>query len=523
MPRVAIYDTTLRDGSQGEGISFSIEDKIKIARRLDEAGIDYIEGGWPASNPKDIAFFERAREMKFAHARIAAFGSTRRARVRAEEDNNLRRLAESGAPVVTIFGKTWEFHVTEALRVSLEQNLEMIADSVRYLKEHIGEVIYDAEHFFDGYKANPRYALQTLKAALEGGADIMALCDTNGGALPHEVAEIIRAVRQEIGGPLGIHAHNDSEVAVANSLAAVREGCLHVQGTVNGLGERCGNANLCSIIPNLALKMGFECLREGAVQEITSLAAYVNEVANIVPNDRQPFVGQSAFAHKAGVHVDAILKHHSTYEHIAPEWVGNSRRMLVSELSGGSTVMQKAREYHIELDKNSPETRAILEEIMRLENQGYAFEGAEGSFELLLRKHTGSYRKLFDVKGFRVIVEKRPGEEEMVTEATLKLSVDGRETHTVAEGDGPVHALDSAMRKALEEFYPCLSHIRLTDFKVRVVNVKDGTAAKVRVMTESTDGSASWSTVGVSTNIIEASWEALLGSVEYGILCAGKK
>jgi len=519
MSKIFIYDTILRDGAQSEAISFSVEDKLKIAKRLDEAGVDYIEGGWPGSNPKDVEFFERVKSVSLSHAKIAAFGSTRRGNVRAEEDNNLRQLIDSGTPVVTIFGKSWDLHVTDALRVTLDQNVEMIYDSVQFLKKRGKEVIFDAEHFFDGFKANPEYALQTIKAAVAADADCIVLCDTNGGCLPSEIAEGVAAAMADVETPIGIHAHNDSEMAAANTVMAVRQGVVHVQGTINGYGERTGNANLCSVIPVLQLKLGHECIPEQSLRELTSLSNYVDEIANVVPNDRQPFVGRSAFAHKAGVHVDAMMKQPRTYEHMVPEDVGNVRRVLISELAGASSIVHKAQRYGVDLTKKSPETREVLERIAKLENQGYSFEGAEASFELLLQKSVGSYRKLFDLKSFRVIVEKRGTDPEPITEATLRLVANDEEILTVAEGDGPVHALDSALRKALERFYPEeLKHIKLTDFKVRVLNAADGTAAGVRAIVESTDGTSSWNTVGVSTNIIEASWHALVDSVEYGLL-----
>jgi 2-isopropylmalate synthase len=424
----------------------------------------------------------------------------------------------SGTSVVAIFGKSWDLHVKEALRVELEQNVEMIHDSVRFLKEHVDEVIFDAEHFFDGFKANPQYALATLEAAATAGADCIVLCDTNGGALQDDVAAGFDAAISKLKTPLGIHTHNDCELAVANTAIAIKRGAVHVQGTINGYGERCGNANLCSIIPILQLKMGKECVPHGLLSELTSLSNYVAEIANVVPNDRQPFVGRSAFAHKAGVHVDALMKHPATYEHMPPEEVGNVRRILVSELAGASSIAHKAQKYGVDLTKKSPETREVLQRITELENRGFSFEGAEASFELLLAKSVGRYEKLFDLKSFRVIVEQRSTDPEPTTEATLRVMCNGEEMLTVAEGDGPVHALDSALRKALLKFYPEeLKHIKLTDFKVRVLSGVDGAAAGVRAIVESTDGASSWSTVGVSTNIIEASWQALVDSVEYGL------
>lgn len=519
MSKIYIYDTVLRDGAQGEGVSFSVEDKLKIALRLDEAGIDYIEGGWPFSNPKDIEFFKRIGQEKLKHAKMAAFGSTRRANIRADEDANLRALIDAGTPVVTVFGKAWDMHVTDALRVPLEENLEMVRDSVSFLKSQGREVIYDAEHFFDGYKANPEYAIVAIQAAEAGGADAIILCDTNGGNMPSEIVEMMAIARKAVKVPLGIHAHNDSETAVANSIAAVQSGAVQVQGTINGYGERCGNANLCSIMPILQLKLGYKCIPDESMKRLTSLSNYVDEVANVVPNDRQPFVGHSAFTHKAGVHVDAMMKQPKTYEHMTPDEVGNERRILISEMAGASSIAHKAQKYGVDLGKKSPETREVLQKIVEMENRGFSFEGAEASFELLLKKSMGMYEKLFDMKSFRVIVEKRGNDPTPITEATLRVVANGEEFLTVAEGDGPVHALDNALRQALRKFYPEeLEHIKLTDFKVRVLNAKDATAAGVRAIVESTDGEATWGTVGVSTNIIEASWNALVDSLEYGLL-----
>lgn len=517
--KIAVYDTTLRDGTQGEGVSLSVEDKLKIARKLDEFGVDYIEGGWPLSNPKDIEFFKAAKAIRFRNAKLAAFGSTRRAKNKVEDDPNLRKLVESGAPVITIFGKSWDFHVTHALRCTLEQNLEMIYDSVLFLKSLGLEVIYDAEHFFDGYKSDPQYAMQTLLSAANAGADALVLCDTNGGGLPSEIGAVTMLVCARFPMKIGIHAHNDSGLAVANSIVAVEQGAVHVQGTINGYGERCGNANMCAIIPILEAKLGKRCVPEGSLAKMTEVSRFLDEVANIVPDDRMPFVGQSAFAHKGGVHVDAMMKHPQTYEHITPEIVGNSRRVLISELAGSSSVVQKAKNVGVDLSKGSPEIVSVLDNVVRLEHEGYSFENAEASFELLLKKSLGMYRKLFDLKGFRVIIEKRGPEEEPITEATLKIAVDGKEAFTVAEGDGPVHALDNALRLALRQFYgKQLAKIKLSDFKVRVVNTRAGTAAKVRTIIESRDKTDTWTTVGVSTNIVEASWAALADSIEYGLL-----
>lgn len=492
---------------------------MKIAQRLDDFGVAYIEGGWPGSNPKAVDFFRLTRGHKWKNAKLAAFGSTRRAKLAAHEDPNLIKLVESGASVMTIFGKSWDFHVTHALRVTLEQNLEMIYDSIKYLKGQGFEVIFDAEHFFDGYKANPDYALRSVEAAERAGADSIVLCDTNGGTLLWHIGEIVRAVCAASSTPIGIHGHDDSGLAVATSITAVNEGAVQVQGTINGYGERCGNANLCAIIPIIQLKMGKTCVPDSSLEELTEVSRFVDEIANQVPNDRMPFVGSCAFTHKAGMHVDAMMKNPHTYEHLSPETVGNDRRVLISELAGSGSVIQKAKNYGVDLSKGSPEIKAVLDHVMRLEHDGYSFEGAEASFELLLKKSLGMYRKLFDLRGFRLIIEKRGPDEEPITEATLKVAVDGKEAFTVAEGDGPVHAMDNALRLALKQFYgKQLSKIKLSDFKVRVVNTRAGTAAKVRTTIESRDQAEMWTTVGVSTNIIEASWNALADSVEYGLL-----
>ena len=522
MTRVKIYDTTLRDGTQAEGISFSLEDKIRIAQKLDELGIHYIEGGWPGSNPKDIKFFQRMKRIKLKNAKLTAFGSTRRAKYPAEKDPNIRALLEAGTEVVCIFGKSWDLHVRIALGISLEKNLELIEDSVSYLKKKKKEVIYDAEHFFDGYKDDPTYALKTLEAAQRAGADSIVLCETNGGTLPKELIKIIRRVKKKIKVPLGIHTHNDSGVAVANTLAAVEEGALQVQGTINGLGERCGNVNLCSVIPNLQLKMGIDCIKKKQLAKLTEVSRYVAELANLPHDERQPFVGNSAFAHKGGIHVSAVKKDPRTYEHIQPELVGIHRRILVSELAGRSNILYKAKEYGLDLEKKTPQTVKVLEDLKKLEDKGYQFEGAEGSFELLMKKALGKYRSLFDLEGFRVIVEKRK-DGTLNCEATIKVKVKGIEEHTAAEGDGPINALDNALRKALEGFYPSLKNVRLTDYKVRVLDVKRGTAAPVRVLVEARDKKGSWGTVGVSTNIIEASWQALVDSLEYKLLKKHRK
>jgi 2-isopropylmalate synthase len=511
-----LYDTTLRDGTQWEGISLSVEDKLKIAAKLDEFQIDYIEGGWPGSNPKDIEFFRRVPELGLKHARVVAFGSTRHASRTVETDPNIRLLVEANTPTVALVSKTWDLHVTEALRISLEQNLEMIRDSVAYLKALGREVVFDAEHFFDAYRANREYALETLHVAAAAGADWLVLCDTNGGSLPWEIEEITRAVAALDLAPLGIHCHNDSANAVANTLAAVRAGVTQVQGTINGYGERCGNVDLTSVIPNLVLKMGVPCMPRELVARLTELSWYVSEVANVTPNDHQPFVGKSAFAHKGGIHVSAVMREASTYEHIDPTLVGNARRVVVSELAGRSNLLYKAQQFALDLAEDSPEWQRILQRIKDLEYEGYQFEGAEASLELLMKKTLGLYERLFDLEGFRVTVEKRQ-DGRPVSEATIKVYVDGEHEHTAAEGDGPVHALDNALRKALLPFYPALREIHLTDFKVRVLDAQDGTAAKVRVLIDSADENGSWSTVGVSENILEAAWQALVDSIEYGL------
>ncbi len=519
MSQVTIYDTTLRDGMQGEGISFSDEDKLKIARKLDEFGVAYIEGGWPGAAPSDTDFFRRAKDVKFKNAKLVAFGSTRRAKNTAADDPYIEKLLQAGTSVITIFGKSWDLHVRDVFRVSLQQNLEMIQDTVSYLVSQGKEVIFDAEHFFDGYKDNREYALQTLEVAKQAGASCLVLCDTNGGSLPHEIEEITRDVVSKFDVQIGIHAHNDSELGVANTIAAVRAGASHVQGTINGLGERCGNANLCSIIPILQLKMNIKCVPEESLPRLVELSRYVYEVANVVPDDTLPFVGASAFAHKAGVHADAVEKNPKTYEHIDPTLVGGTRRILISSYAGGSNVVHMAKRLNIDLKKQDPQVKALLDHVAALERQGYSFEEAEASFELVVKKALGQYRKVFDLKGFRVIIEKRGPDDQCITEATLKIAVDGKEAFTVAEGDGPVHALDNALRLALKRFYGKeLAKIKLSDFKVRVVNSRAGTAAKVRTLIESRDPETSWSTVGVSENIIEASWKALADSVEYGLL-----
>ncbi len=516
MNKVKIYDTTLRDGAQSEGVSFSVQDKLRIVKKLDYFGFHYIEGGWPGSNPKDIDFFNEAKKIKLDNAVLVAFTSTRRAGISAGEDKNLKIALQVETPAVAIFGKSWILHVREVIKTSLEENLKMIYDSVKLIKAKGKEVIYDAEHFFDGYKENPDYALETLKKAEAAGADWLVLCDTNGGSLPGEIQKIVKAVKKETGVPLGIHVHNDNGMAVANSIVAVEAGVSQVQGTINGYGERCGNADLCVIIPNLQLKLGLECLEGNKLTSLREVSRYVDEMANIIPKPNQPYVGDSAFAHKGGTHVDAVKKNPRSFEHIDPDLVGNRRRILISELSGKSNILLKAKELNLDLTKDTPETQEILDKIKKLEYEGYQFEAAEASLELLLKKAMGRYHPFFDLEGFEVKVVNRS--RELVSEATIKLKVKGEKEITTAEGDGPVNALDSALRKALERFFPGLKGMHLTDFKVRVLDAKAGTAAKVRVLIESSDHEGCWSTVGVSENIIEASWEALIDSVEYKLL-----
>lgn len=521
MAIIKIYDTTLRDGTQAEDISLMAGDKVRIARKLDEFGIHYIEGGWPGSNPKDMTFFKQIKKVSLKTAKITAFGSTRKVENQAENDPNLQAIIDSGVKVATIFGKSWDFHVTNALNVTLADNLEVIEDSLAYLKGHMAEVIYDAEHFFDGFKHNREYALETLKAAIRGGADCLVLCDTNGGTLPLELTDIIQQVKKGLKPfkyKLGIHVHNDSEVAVANSIMAVTCGVRHIQGTVNGFGERCGNANLISIIPNLQLKMGHKVLKNESLQKLTFLSRYVDEIANKRHNNQQPFVGMSAFAHKGGIHVSAVQKDPLTYEHISPDWVGNRRRVLVSDLSGRSNILYKAQEYNLDVG-NDEQTRKILERIKELENRGYQFEGAEASFELLVKKTLGTYQPFFKLLGFRVIVEKIRRTRVPLSEATVMLRVNKHVEHTAAIGDGPVEALDKALRYALEKFYPVLKEIKLTDYKVRILSSDKGTKAVTRVLIETTDAAGNkWGTVGVSSNIIEASWQALVDSIEYKLM-----
>jgi 2-isopropylmalate synthase len=515
---VKIYDTTLRDGSQAEDIAFSVEDKIRIAQKLDELGIHYIEGGWPGSNPKDLQFFQEIKSVSLSQAKIVAFGSTCRAGTPPQNDPNIQALIEAGTESVTLFGKSWDIHPLEALNITLDQNLEIIHQSVRFLKDQVSEVIFDAEHFFDGFKSNPRYAISTLKAAQEAKADWIVLCDTNGGTLPCEVQSIIKEVKKKITIPLGIHVHNDTEMAVANTILAVKEGIGLVQGTINGYGERCGNANLCSIIPNLKLKMGMDCITDAQLKKITEVSRFVSELANLPHHKYLPYVGDSAFAHKGGVHVSAIRKSGATYEHVQPERVGNRQRVLISDLSGESNILYKAAEFKIDIESKDPKVREILDELKQLENRGFQFEGAEGSFEILIKKALGQHKKFFELLGFRVIVEKKQEEAPPLSEATIMVRVGDQVEHTAAVGNGPVNALDNAIRKALEKFYPELKEVKLLDYKVRILSTKDGTAAQTRVLIESGDKESKWGTVGVSENIIQASWQALVDSIDYKLL-----
>jgi 2-isopropylmalate synthase len=516
MESVKVYDTTLRDGMQAEGISFSLEDKLSIARCLDGLGVDYIEGGYAASNPKEMQFFTEVAKLGLKNSKIAAFGSTRRADTKASDDASLNAMLACKTPAATLVGKTWGMHVTTVLGCSLDENLQLCAESVEYFKKHGLEVIFDAEHFFDGYKDNPDYAMKVLAAAADAGADLLVLCDTNGGSLPKEVYEITKTVCEKFG-PLviGIHAHNDTDCATANSLAAVRAGARHVQGTLNGLGERCGNANLCTVIPNLALKMGFDVLDPEKIKTLTEVSRFIFEIANLAPVMNMPYVGESAFAHKAGLHVDALRKDKHTYEHIDPALTGNDRRFLISELSGKSNVLAELEKAKIAEDKKL--AKKILLRVQELENEGYQFEAADASFDLLVKKIMDTHKPFFELVKYYVTVEKRTSGE-MVNEATVKLRVGNKVVHVVGDGDGPVNALDAALRKSLENIYPAIKDVHLIDYKVRVVNAKAGTAARVRVFIESRDKTSIWGTVGVSENIIDASWQALVDSVEYKLL-----
>lgn len=526
MKRIVLYDTTLRDGCQSEDVAFTLEDKLRIAEKLDDLGISYIEGGWPGSNPRDEEFFHAIKKIRLKYARVSAFGSTRRANVAAGEDFNIRLLLKADTPVVTIVGKTWDLHVRDDLRISKKANLEVIADSIVYLKKRVDEVFFDAEHFFDGYAANPEYALECVKAAADAGANVIVLCDTRGGSMPHEVLAATHAAGQAVTAPLGIHCHNDCELAVANSLAGVEGGAVQVQGTINGFGERCGNANLCSVIPNLQLKLGYQCMSATQLKNLAETSRFVYELANLEPNKRQAYVGASAFAHKGGLHVAAVQKNRETYEHIDPEVIGNTQRVLVSDLSGRSNVLYKAKEFGLDVESSDPAVKHILDEVKRLENAGFQYEGAEASFELLMQNALNGKVRHFRLVSFRVIDEKWKENEPPLSEAVIVIEgPDGAVERSEAQGNGPVHALDRALRNALTKFYPQLEKMELHDYKVRVLGGGEdgGTAATVRVLIESGDEHDRWGTVGVSPNVIEASWQALVDSIEYKLYKDKKK
>ncbi|MFC1916073.1 citramalate synthase [Chloroflexota bacterium] len=524
MPSVQIYDTVLRDGAQREGISFSAVDKLHIVQKLDELGIHFIEGGWPGSNPKDIEFFNRAQKLTLTNSVLVAFGSTRRPKVKAETDANLLALTNAGVKVVTIVGKSSGLQVTQVLETTLDENLAMVADSIRYLKTKGLSVFFDAEHFFDGFKANPTYTLRVLEVAAEAGAACLVLCDTNGGAMPGEVVAAVQAAKKQTSVPLGIHTHNDSELAIANTLVAVQAGVSQVQGTINGYGERCGNANLCSIIPILKLKMGIDCVTDTQLAKLTEVSHYISEMANLVPDPFLPYVGSSAFSHKGGLHASGMAKWEESYQHLAPALVGNQRRVVVSELSGRRNIIYKAKELGLDLPSQDKGVQSLLEQVKLLESHGFQYENAEASFELLLHRAQTDYKPPFELVDFMVVVERRrrPSTrktlEEMLSEATVKVRVGNEIMHTVAEGNGPVNALDQALRKALLQFYPSLARVKLVDYKVRILEESIGTESQVRVLIESSDGVREWRTVGGSTDIIEASWLALADSLEYWLL-----
>jgi 2-isopropylmalate synthase len=526
---VELYDTTLRDGAQSEGISFSLTDKIRIVEKLDELGIHYIEGGWPGSNPKDASFFRRVQKLKLKHAQIAVFGSTRRVGLKAENDSNVKMLVDSGAPVATIVAKASDLQVEHVLMTTLEENLNMISDTIRYLKREGMIVFVDAEHYFDGYKSNPEYAVRCVKTAAEAGAECIVLCETNGGALPYEVEKAVKAAKIITKITLGIHTHNDSELAVANTLVAVKAGVTHVQGTINGYGERTGNANLCSIIPSLKLKMGIDCITDEQLTHITEVSHYIAELANLVQDPYAPYVGTSAFSHKAGYHMDGIIKWPEAYQHIIPEKVGNHQRTVISELSGSRNITYMAEKMGIKLSPRAPETKALLQKIKHLESLGFQYETAEASFAMLVHRASPDYIPPFELVDFMVLIEtkrRRPtvkGSEEMLSEAMVKVKIGNDLFHTAAEGNGPVNALDDALRKALLQYYPSLAVVKLVDYKVRILEESTGTESQVRVLIESSDGNDVWTTVGSSSNIIEASWMALADSLEYWLVNHVKK
>lgn len=517
MAKVKLYDTTLRDGSQAEGISYSVMDKIRIAEELDKIGIHFIEGGWPGSNPKDREFFEKISQSNLKNSKIAAFSMTRRPKIKASQDSNIAALLKSKAHVITIVGKTWDFHVTEVLKTTLDENLAMIMDTVSFLIKKGFVVFYDAEHFFEAYQANREYALKTLNSAQNAGAQALCLCDTNGGTLPAQITTVIREIKHAIKVDLGIHCHNDAGVAIANSLAAIDAGATIVQGTINGYGERCGNADLIPIIANLKIKLKINCIPDQQLKQLTHLSHFVSEISNMRVKNEQPFVGDSAFAHKGGMHINAIMKNPLTYEHIDPALVGNKRRILVSELGGKTGILLRAKDLNYDLSKGDPQTKKILELVQDLEHKGFQFEAAEASFQILMQKHLKKFKGFFELEGFKVVIEKHQ-DKKITSEAIIKLKVNGIKEHTAAEGDGPINALDNALRKALRDFYPTLAKMHLSDFKVRVLDEKAGTAAKVRVLIQSQDEKDIWNTIGVHENIIEASWQALVDSVEYKLL-----
>ncbi len=516
--QVKIFDSTLRDGAQGQGISFSLEDKIKIVKVLDEMKVDYIEAGNPGSNPKDMEFFKRLKDVELKNAKVVAFGSTRRPKIKVEDDKNLKDLLSSGADTIVVFGKSWDFQVTDIIKTSLNENVNMIKDTIEYLCVKGKEVIFDAEHFYDGYKANKEYAMATLKAAEEAGAKVVVLCDTNGGALPQEIYSITKTIKETVKVELGIHSHDDMGMAVANSIMAVEAGASQIQGTFIGIGERCGNANLSTIIPTLKLKLGYKVLNDNELVNLTKTSRYIAEICNITLSDEDPFVGNSAFAHKGGMHIDAVTKSPKSYEHIEPELVGNKRRFLVSEVSGKSTILQEIQKIFPNISKDDKSVQKITDRLKELEYDGYQFEGAEGTIELVIRKIIGKYKPFFKLNHFKIIGEQPYGSEEFSSTAVINITVDGQNEMTAAEGEGPVNALDKAIRKALEVFYPELKQARLVDYKVRVLDSESATEAKVRVLIESTDGIESWSTVGVSRDVIQASWIALVDSIEYKLI-----
>ncbi len=513
--KIFVYDTTLRDGAQGAGVSFSLKGKLDLARKMDEFGFDYIEGGYAGANQKEMEFFSKMKSVRLKHAKLAAFGSTRRVKTNVKKDSQVDYLIKAGTPVVTIYGKSWRLHVKDVLRTTDAENMAMIHDTVAYLKDKKKEVIFDAEHYFDGFKDDPDFALMAVQSAVDAGADVIVLCDTNGGCLPHEVFDIVSKTKSSILVPLGIHVHNDSGMAAANTIEAVRAGVIQIQGTLNGLGERCGNANLCTVIPNLELKMGRICVGPKSLKRIMDLSEVANDYANLRDDDKAPYVGQNAFTHKAGTHIDAVNKNSKSFEHVDPTKVGNDRKLLVSEHSGGSSILLKAIELGVGRDKSPDEIREVLKSLKELEHKGYSFESADASFRMLIQKVLKQHKAFFDLEGFRVIIEKRSKDAPCISEASIKVRVNNEIEQTVSEGDGPVNALDGALRKALVRFYPEIAKVFLTDYRVRILDPETATAAKTQVIIESSDGKNTWGTVGVSGNIIEASWEALVDSVEY--------